>query len=105
MDKQKISYQLTHDAAEDLRSIYAYTIENWGAEQAKKYLQQIQERTKLLCSNPNIGKPCIDVDATTYCFPCREHMIYYKVRKINIVIYAILHTSMLPKSHLASREK
>ncbi len=36
------SYDLTLAAEEDLRGIWRYTYETWGADQAEKYLDQIE---------------------------------------------------------------
>ena len=35
------AYDLTFGAEEDLRAIWVYTFETWGADQADKYLDQI----------------------------------------------------------------
>lgn len=103
MTDNKYHYKFTQDATEDLESIYAYSNENWGKKQAKRYLQKLQNQCDLLCITPSIGKKSDDIDDSSYRFPYAEHMLYYKVRGTDIIIYAILHKSMLPESHLTDR--
>ena len=53
-------YDLTLGAEEDLRAIWSYTYETWGAHQADRYLDQIEACSEdgALQSNPD----CAPVD-------------------------------------------
>ena len=105
MLKKTSTYQFTQDAFNDLHAIKTYTIEVWGTEQSKKYLQKIQESIQILCTNPDMGKACVDIDNTTLRFPTGEHMLYYKLIKCTVTVYAVLHKTMLPVKHLPQRNE
>ena len=105
MLKKPFTYQFTQDAVDDLHAIKTYTIEVWGVTQSKKYIQKFQTNIKLLCANPDMGKACLEIDSATLRFPCGEHMLYYKVIKNTIIVYALLHKTMLPENHLPERNE
>ncbi len=103
MSKQKYRYQFTQDAAEDLKNIFEYSSQHWGQQQAQRYLQQLKKQCDLLCITPSIGIQSLDIDSSSFRFPYAEHMLYYKVKDSHVIIYAILHKSMLPEKHLSER--
>ena len=106
--EQKALYQITQDAIDDLHAIHACTVTNWGTVQAEKYLRQLQEHFSLLAQSPNLGFVCSDIDENSEFvsrrLACAEHVVYYKVVKKSVVIYAVLHRSMLPGNHLVERD-
>lgn len=98
-------FRLTEDAQADLVGIRQYTLENWGANQSKKYLEDITQKLLLLSENPSLGKLRVDVAADVYSFLHESHIMYYIVAQEQLVLFAVLHTSMIPSIHLERREK
>jgi len=98
------SYQFTQDALADLLKIRKFTLENWGKEQSKKYLLELSETLELLSGSPSIGKNRSDISTRTFSFPYASHVIYYKIEKNVLVIFAVLHKSMVPEKHLNHRQ-
>ncbi len=91
---------LTHAALADLRSIRAYTLETWGLDQEKRYLDQIWERFEDLRLRPDRYRLRPDL------FPgCRiasegKHVILFRSSAGQLEIVRVLHSAMDFKRHL-----
>lgn len=49
------AYRLGPKAGEDLTKIFDYTDENWGTEQAERYIDALDKAFQLIASLPGIG--------------------------------------------------
>jgi toxin ParE1/3/4 len=91
---------LTEAALEDLRSIRAYTLESWGTEQERIYLDSLWARFEALRLNPERCRLRGDL------FPgCRiaaegRHVILYRTGGEVLEIVRVLHAAMDFKRHL-----
>ena len=90
------NFFLSRAAQKHLQDIAQYTQQNWGAAQVKKYLQEIEMTMNFLLEQPHLGRLCPELGEQIFRFPVKSHMIYYRVRKQDIVIIGVLHKSMLP---------
>ena len=92
--------ELTQAALADLRSIRAYTLENWGAAQEIAYLDRMWDKFELIMA-----------DATPYrfrpdLFPgCQlaaegKHVILFRVNKSTLQVVRVLHSAMDFRRHL-----
>jgi toxin ParE1/3/4 len=98
------SFSLTPDAKQDLLNIRTFTVKKWGSTQAKSYLSDLRETIGLLAQTPTLGKKREDVAKGVYSFPHSSHVIYYKLHKKHLVVFAVLHKRMVPLNHLVDRE-
>lgn len=98
------AYRFTPDAQTDLIEIRRYTLKQWGAEQSKKYLLELRQTIRVLSETPTMGKQRHEVGIDVFSFPYVSHVIYYIVNKQQIVIFGVLHKSMLPLIHLENRD-
>lgn len=91
---------LTEAAIDDLRSIRAYTLQNWGTEQEERYLRQIWGRFESLKLDPQRFRVRDDL------FPgCRiaaegRHVILFRSGNEVLEIVRVLHSAMDLKRHL-----
>lgn len=91
---------LTEAALEDLRSIRAYTMESWGADQEQRYLDSLWSRMEALRVNPERYRLRGDL------FPgCRiaaegRHVILFRAGNEVLEIVRVLHAAMDFKRHL-----
>lgn len=91
---------LTDAALDDLRSIRAYTLETWGAEQEERYLHQLWSRIQSIRSDPQRFRLREDL------FPgCRItaegcHVILFRATPEALEIVRLLHSAMDFKRHL-----
>ena len=98
------SYRFTGDAQSDLIKIRGYTLKEWGNEQSKKYLSNLRQTIRLLSETPTIGKQRPDISSDVFSFPHVSHVIYYMLRNEQLVVFGVLHKSMVPNIHLEDRE-
>jgi len=96
-------YKLTKDAQTDLIHIRQYTLSQWGSKQSKIYLSELHQTIILLSESPGMGKKRDDVSATTFSFPHVSHVIYYVLHNNYLLVFAVLHKSMVPNNHLENR--
>ena len=96
-------YKLTKDAQEDLIKIRQYTVTQWGRTQSKLYLSELQHTISLLSEAPEMGKKRPDVSVDAYSFPHASHVIYYVLHNHHLLVFAVLHKSMVPNNHLEDR--
>lgn len=96
-------FRLTRDAQQDLTVIRSYTAQQWGQEQSRKYLQNMRSMIELLVEFPGQGTAREDVGEGVCSFPCGSHLLYYRIEREKLVIFAVLHQRMLPTAHLQGR--
>ncbi len=99
------NFHLTPDAKSDLIKIRHFTIKQWGSTQSKKYLSALHKTICLLANTPSLGKPRSEIGVGVLSFPHVSHVIYYMLNKKQLVVFGVLHKSMIPLNHLPEREK
>lgn len=97
------AYRLTPDAQTDLIEIRRYTLNQWGKGQSQKYLSELRQTIKLVSETPTIGKQCHEVGVEVFSFPHASHVIYYTLYEQKVVVFGVLHKSMIPLTHLDER--
>ena len=90
----QLNYSLRRQALDDLESIWIYSYQEWGAEQADKYIGALLTRFTWLSENPQLGKQRAEIKPGYYCFPEGMHLIFYKITRNGIDIIGIPHQSM-----------
>ena len=97
--------RLTEGAKQDLINIRSYTKKEWGIMQQEKYLLEMNNSIKLLQESPLIGKAKPDLGNHFYSYPFKSHVIYYSFNSKLLMIFGIIHKSMIPTKHLAKDDK
>jgi toxin ParE1/3/4 len=87
----------SRSAKADLLSIGAYTLETWGAAQAERYLDGLEQCAKVLAANPLLGRQCNWIRPGLRRFEKGRHVLFYRREENGIFISRILHQSMLPE--------
>ena len=100
----ELRYRLTPDAQSDLLEIHRYSLAQWGSRQSEKYLKELRQLIRLLSASPGMGKARPDLGTNVLGFSHSSHVIYYQLHHEQIVIFAVLHKSMVPESHLENRK-
>ena len=91
-------YILSEIADKDLEDIFDYTFNEFGFDQAEKYLLEIEEIFQNLILNPQIGKKRDEIKQGLYSFPKDNHIIFYRILVNHIRIVRVLHGSRdIPK--------
>ena len=94
------TYSIRALARADLEEIWIFTFEEWGLEQADKYVNSLFSRFEWLSRNPYIGKDREDIKNGYYCFPEGMHLVFYTMTEYGIDIIGIPHQNMDVISHL-----
>ena len=97
-------FRLTPDAQSDLLDIRRFTISQWGATQAQRYLAELRWSIQRLAQTPSLGKARPDMGPNVSSFPHASHVIYYIVHEQQLVVFAVFHKRMVPARHLSERE-
>ena len=83
-------------ARANIRDIGHYTILNWGAQQADKYLRELLQRIEQAMEWSE-GVPEITIgDDIVRKLIIAHHVGYYSIEPDRVLIRAILHFSQLP---------
>lgn len=91
-------YILSEIADKDLEDIFDYTVDEFGFDQAEKYLLEIEEIFQNLIVNPQLGKKRDEIKQGLYSFPKDNHIIFYRILDNHIRIVRVLHGSRdIPK--------
>jgi toxin ParE1/3/4 len=89
--------RFSRSAKADLLNIGAYTLETWGAAQAERYLDSLEQCTRLLAGNPALGRSCEWIRPGLHRFEKGRHVIFYRRDGDGILVSRILHQRMLPE--------
>ena len=87
-------FNVTLRAKQDLRSIWRYTRETWGEDQADIYVSDLYRKFSKLAETPRIGRHRTDIHAKYYCFPHEKHLVFYMIYDGHVDIIGVLHKSM-----------
>ena len=91
-------YILSEIADKDLEGIFDYTFDEFGFDQAEKYLLEIEEIFQNLIINPQIEKKRDEIKLGLYSFPKDNHIIFYRILDNHIRVVRVLHGSQdIPK--------
>jgi toxin ParE1/3/4 len=91
--------RFSQGAKADLLRIGAFTIENWGAAQAERYLGGLERCAKMLADNPSLGRDCAWIRPGLRRFEKGRHVVFYRQTAGGVLISRILHSAMLPDEH------
>lgn len=96
-------YKISKEAANDLETIWFYTLKKWSIEQADRYYQLLMDEIENLAKNPTIGKDYSEVRKGYFGSRVKSHFIFYKInkQKEKIEIIRILHQRMNIKIRLS----
>ena len=88
------SYSLSPEAKKDLLDIHAYTQNEWGLQQAQKYIYALEKRCDELAQSPHIGRERPEIKPGYRSIAEGKHVIFYRVSDSDIEILRILHGRM-----------
>lgn len=86
-------------AAADLDSIWDYTSEEWGADQADRYTDDIRDTCISLALGEKRGR-AVDVREGYLKHAVGKHFVFFRSTDAGIAVVRILHQSMDVGQHL-----
>lgn len=93
MADRKSRYEIALPADEDLQAIFIYTEEEFGTDQAVKYLVEIEDVFERLVETPELGKQRNEIKKGLRSLPVGAHIIFYRILTNHIRIVRVLHGS------------
>ena len=94
------AYALRELAVADLEAIWVYTVEQWGVEQAERYLTSLFACFEDLAENPQLGRQRDEVKEGYRSFPQGRHVVFYLIVPAGIDVIGIVHQSADVDTHL-----
>lgn len=94
----KRGYQLSTAADYDLEEIFDYTLEEFGLDQAIKYVSEFEPAFEQLVKNPEMGRNRNEIMPGLRSYPKASHVVFYRTLHDHLRIVRILHSSRdIPK--------
>lgn len=92
-------YRLSPLAVADLEEIWLYTFENWSAEQADRYQNDIHAACAAIAAGERSGRKVEEREGYLK-YAVGSHFLFYRPRKGTVEIIRVLHQRMDPGSRL-----
>lgn len=89
-----LKLSVTPKANSDLVEIWIYTCEEWDADQADKYLNQLEAGMKQLIDHPALGTNYDHVRKGYRRLQVERHAVFYQVLELEILVVRVLHEGM-----------
>lgn len=93
-------YWLTPQAENDLETIWAYTANHYGVQQANRYLDAFDEAAKHHAKHPDQAASLAHVRSGYRRFLVGKHAAFFKTQNEGILIVRLLHQQMDALVHL-----
>jgi toxin ParE1/3/4 len=87
-------------AESDLIGIWQYSFERWSADQADRYLDELDAGIQQLARNPELGARRDYAREGYRILLVNSHAIYYTVMPSTIHVIRVLHAQMDPGKYL-----
>lgn len=92
---------ISRKAFRDLENIWTYTVEQWSADMANRYVQNLKKACKALANRERAGQAVDGIKAGYFRLHVGSHTLYYTFRRDHaLVIERVLHQSMDAESRL-----
>ena len=93
-------YRLSPAAVRDLEAIWTYSAQQWGIEQADKYIDALTAAFDELAHSPNMAPACDHIRSSYRRWVVERHNVYFQVMHYGIAIIRVLHDRMDAPHHL-----
>jgi toxin ParE1/3/4 len=92
--------RISAQAQRDLEQIWAYSVANWGEEQAVQYVAQVRAALELLRTNPGLARSAEDIRPGLRKFTVGSHVLYVRLGDRFVRLVRVLHGRMDAGRHL-----
>ena len=93
-------FQLSRAAQSDLDAIADYTLQRWGKEQARTYIDALHGRLTELAHQTLPGRKRNEVAEGLLSFPFESHVIFYTLADFGVTVVRLLHKRQDPFRHI-----
>jgi toxin ParE1/3/4 len=85
---------LTERALRDIRAIEGYSIEQWGDEIARKYLDKIEAALDRIAERPDLLREESDFAESLRFHRVEKHVLVCDIQDKTVYVLTVVHTSM-----------
>jgi len=91
-----MKYELSKEAARDLKNIWLYTFDTWSKEQADRYYNLLLDEIEYVAKHPHTGKDYGHVRDGYLRTRVKSHYIFYRIdpQGNTVEIIRVLHQRM-----------
>ena len=82
-----------------MEAVWHYSLQEWGADQADRYIDDLTTAFELLADSPKAGLHCENIRPGYRKYPVVRHVVYYREIGDGIEIIRVLHDRMLASRH------
>ncbi len=93
-------FRLSPAAERDLEGIWRYTRDQWGLEQAERYIDMLTTTFQALAQSPKSAPACEHIRKGYRRRGVGRHMIYFRITAYGIAVIRVLHERMDALLHL-----
>ena len=83
-----------------MEAVWLYSLQEWGAEQTNRYIDDLTTAFEFLADSPKAGTNCENIRAGYRKYPVIRHVVYYRETSYGIEIVRVLHDRMLASRYL-----
>jgi toxin ParE1/3/4 len=99
-----VPFELSPEADADVDGIFDYTAQTWGAEQAYKYLLQINTCAERIGTGKGVYKDLSNIRHALRSMRCQQHGIFFvRMEDMSARIVGVLHAKMDLLARIAER--
>ena len=98
-----MAYILTADAAQDIEEVWRFSFERWGADQADKYLAQMESCLDRIAAGEAYCRSYPEIDARLKSHHCEHHYIFFLDGADKVTVIAVLFERMNLLAQLRQR--
>jgi toxin ParE1/3/4 len=100
MAPKRAEYRLAPAATRDLESIWLHTVEEWGIDQAHRYIDDLTAAFDQLANSPGLGTSCDYIRKGYRRGRAGRRSIYFRITAYGIAVIRMLHDRMDAPRHL-----
>jgi toxin ParE1/3/4 len=92
--------RFTAQGRRDFQAIMRHTARTWGERQRDEYAGRVTAALEQIASFPDLGRARKDLYPGLRSHSVGEHVVYYEVDDVSIIVNRILHARMDPTRHI-----
>ncbi len=93
-------FRLSPAARDDLASIWDFSEQRWGIEQAERYVLELGASIERIAEDPARGRACDEIRDGYRRYAVGSHLVFFISTADGVDVIRILHQRMDPDRHV-----
>jgi toxin ParE1/3/4 len=95
-----MNFRISSPACDDLDSVWEYTQDKWGFEQADLYIDSLMLRLIWLTENKALWRSRSEIGKGIFSYAEKSHIIFFKEQQAHMDVLRVLHKRMDMAKHM-----